>query len=135
MASTEGSTPAAESPAKARAVAPAAPFTRTGSAAPTATVLQHAGPIAAVLAILLALWYAASVALNAPQVIERTLSSQPGWGFSDLVKLTLTMDRPVLPAPHQIALDLFDSVFGWPLDSPRNLLYHAAVTSSATLLG
>ena len=45
------------------------------------------------------------------------------------------MDRPVLPAPHQIALDLFDSVFGWPLDSPRNLLYHAAVTSSATLLG
>jgi NitT/TauT family transport system permease protein len=26
-------------------------------------------------------------------------------------------------------------VFGWPLDSPRNLLFHAAVTSSATLLG
>ena len=93
------------------------------------------GPVLSVLAVVLLAWHAAAVWLNAPQVIERTLSSQPGWGAFDLVRLTLSMDRPVLPAPHQIALDLFDSVFGWPLDSPRNLLFHAAVTSSATLLG
>ena len=93
------------------------------------------GPVLAVLAVVFVVWHAAAVWLNAPQVIERTLSSQPGWSAIDLIRLTLSMDRPVLPAPHQIALDLFDSVFGWPLDSPRNLLYHAAVTSSATLLG
>ncbi len=93
------------------------------------------GPILTVLGFVLLIWYAAAVWLNAPQVIERTLSMQPGWGARDLIRLTLSMDRPVLPAPHQIALDLVDSVFGWPLDSPRNLLYHAAVTSSATLLG
>ena len=93
------------------------------------------GPVLAVLAVVLVVWYAAAVWLNAPQVIERTLSAQPGWGALDLIRLTLSMDRPVLPAPHQIALDLVDSVFGWPLDSPRNLLYHAGVTSSATLLG
>jgi NitT/TauT family transport system permease protein len=95
----------------------------------------RAGPVLAVLAIVLVLWYALAVWLNAPQVIERTLSSQPGWGATDLMRLTWSMDRPVLPAPHQIALDLFDSIVGWPLDSPRNLLYHTAVTSSATLLG
>ena len=95
----------------------------------------HAGPVLAVLGIVLVLWYALAVWLNAAQVIERTLSAQPGWGALDLIRLTLAMDRPVLPAPHQIALDLVDSIFGWPLDSPRNLLYHAAVTSSATLLG
>jgi NitT/TauT family transport system permease protein len=93
------------------------------------------GPVVTVVAIVLVIWYAAAVGLNSAQVIERTLSSQPGWSAMDLARLTLSMDRPVLPAPHQIALDLFDSVFGWPLDSPRNLLYHAAVTSSATLLG
>lgn len=93
------------------------------------------GPVLAVLGIVLVLWYALAVWLNAAQVIERTLSAQPGWGALDLMRLTLSMDRPVLPAPHQIALDLVDSIFGWPLDSPRNLLYHAAVTSSATLLG
>ena len=100
-----------------------------------AAAWSRIGPVLTVLAILLVIWHAAAVWLNAPQVIERTLSSQPGWGALDLIRLTLSMDRPVLPAPHQIALDLFDSVFGWPLDSPRNLLYHAAVTSSATLLG
>jgi NitT/TauT family transport system permease protein len=95
----------------------------------------RAGPVLAVLAVVLVVWYGAAVGLNAAQVIERTLSAQPGWGALDLIRLTLSMDRPVLPAPHQIALDLFDSIFGWPLDSPRNLLYHAAVTSSATLVG
>ena len=93
------------------------------------------GPVLAVLVVVLVVWYGAAVGLNAAQVIERTLSSQPGWGALDLIRLTLSMDRPVLPAPHQIALDLFDSVFGWPIDSPRSLLYHAWVTSSATLLG
>lgn len=95
----------------------------------------RAGPVLVVLAIVAVLWYALAVWLNAPQVIERSLSSQPGWGLLDLARLAWSMDRPVLPAPHQIALDLYDSIFHWPLDSPRNLLYHAAVTSSATLLG
>ena len=120
--------------ASTEAVAPRAPIA-PGAASSIDAAWARIGPVLAVLAILIALWYAAAVGLNAAQVIERTLSSQPGWGFADLVRLTLSMDRPVLPAPHQIALDLFDSVFGWPLDSPRNLLFHAAVTSSATLLG
>ena len=95
----------------------------------------RAGPVLVVLGVFLVVWYLAAIGLNASQVIERQLSDQPGWTWLDLVRLTLSMDRPVLPAPHQIALDLFDSIFDWPLDSPRNLLYHAWVTSSATLLG
>ncbi len=100
-----------------------------------AAAWHHTGPVLAVSAIVLLLWYALAVWLNSPQVIERTLSNQPGWGALDLIRLTLSMDRPVLPAPHQIVLDLVDSIFGWPIDSPRNLVFHAAVTSSATLLG
>ena len=93
------------------------------------------GPVLVVLGFVLIVWYAAAVGLNSAQVIERVLADRPGWTTIDLIRLTLSMDRPVLPAPHQIARDLVDSIFGWPLDSPRNLLYHAAVTSSATLLG
>lgn len=114
--------------------APTSPA-RSGRHAAVRGLGAQAGPVLAVLAILLALWYALAVWLNASQVIERTLSSQPGWGAADLLRLTLSMDRPVLPAPHQIALDMVGSIVDWPLDSPRNLLYHAAVTSSATLLG
>ena len=45
------------------------------------------------------------------------------------------MDRPVLPAPHQIAEDLYQTVFKTPVDSKRSLVYHAGVTVSATVLG
>jgi len=93
------------------------------------------GPVAVVLMIGLIVWYGAAVWLNAPQVIERSFGSQPGWHFADLLRETWSMKRPVLPAPHQIAVDMAESIFDWPLDSPRNLLFHTAVTSASTLLG
>jgi NitT/TauT family transport system permease protein len=107
----------------------------TPASALLAQLWHHIGPVLVVLAVLMLLWYAGAVGLNAPQVIERELSDQPGWGWTDLVALTLSMERPVLPAPHQIVADLWSSMLDWPIDSPRNLLFHTAVTSSATLLG
>ena len=92
-------------------------------------------PVLAVLAGLMLVWYAAAVWLNAPQIIERTFDGQPGWSWRELIGLAWSMERPVLPAPHQIAADMWSSIFDWPPDSPRSLLYHAAVTSGATLLG
>lgn len=92
-------------------------------------------PVLTVLAALMLVWYAAAVWLNAPQVIERSFDGQPGWSWRELIALTWRMERPVLPAPHQIALDMWSSIVDWPPDSPRSLLYHTAVTSGATLLG
>lgn len=92
-------------------------------------------PVLVVLASLMALWYLAAVWLNAPQVIERSFADQPDWTWRELVERCWGMERPVLPAPHQIALDMWHSVVDWPLDSPRSLLFHAGVTSGATLLG
>ena len=99
------------------------------------TDMQRATPIAAVLGFLLLLWYAGAVGMNAQGVIERVLADQPGWTTQDLVSATLNMERPVLPAPHQVVLDLYSSLVDWPLDSPRNLLFHAAVTAQSTLVG
>ena len=93
------------------------------------------GPVAAVLGFVLLLWYGGAVALNANGVIERVLNDKPGWTAGDLVAETLSMERPVLPAPHQVAVDLYSSIVDWPLDSPRNLLYHTAVTAQSTLVG
>jgi NitT/TauT family transport system permease protein len=97
--------------------------------------MNRFGPVAAVLGFVLLLWYGGAVALNANGVIERVLNDKPGWTASDLVAETLSMERPVLPAPHQVAIDLYSSIVDWPLDSPRNLLYHAAVTAQSTLVG
>ena len=87
-----------------------------------------------VLASLLA-WYALTVYLNAPGAIERVLEPKGPWTWRDLLAATMSVPRPVLPAPHQVALDLYSSLVDWPLDSPRNLLFHVAVTGQSTLVG
>lgn len=92
-------------------------------------------PVLVVLAALIVVWYLGAIWLNAPQIIERNFADQPNWSWRELVAHAWSMERPVLPAPHQIALDMRSSIFDWPPDSPRSLLYHAGVTSGATLLG
>ena len=93
------------------------------------------GPVTLILALTVVIWYVAAVGLNAAGAIERVLDPRGAWGAADLVRETLAMQRPVLPAPHQVAIDLWHSILDWPLDSPRNLLYHVAVTAQSTLVG
>ena len=92
-------------------------------------------PIAVVVLAVVIAWYGLTVYLNAPGTIERVLDALGPWTWQDLVQATLNMQRPVLPAPHQVAADLWTSLVDWPLDSPRNLLFHVAVTGESTLVG
>lgn len=101
----------------------------------TETLRRHAGPVALVLLVLLVVWYAGAVALNAPQVRERLDGLGEPWGISELAQGAWSMERPVLPAPHQIAVNWWASVFETEIDSPRSLVFHAGVTLTATLLG
>ena len=92
-------------------------------------------PVAVMLVVVLAAWYAGAWALNAPGAIERVLPQDGAWTWQDLLQATMAMQRPVLPAPHQVALDFWSSLVDWPIDSPRNLLFHVAVTAESTLWG
>ena len=92
-------------------------------------------PIAVVLVGALLLWYAAAWALNAPGAIERVLDEEAGYTQRELFVATMTMERPLMPAPHQVAMDVYESLTEWPVDSPRNLLFHVAVTGQSTLIG
>jgi NitT/TauT family transport system permease protein len=95
----------------------------------------HVLPVATIVALILVLWYALAVWLNAPQVIDRLGGPEASWTSRELIHGTWSMDRPVLPAPHQIAQDLYQSVFSTPLGSKRSLVFHAGVTVSATVCG
>ena len=91
-------------------------------------------PIAVVVLLILIGWYGLTVALNAQGAIERDLADRT-WDWRGLVAATMAMQRPVLLAPHQVLFDLWNSLTGWPLDSPRNLLFHTYVTAQSTLVG
>jgi NitT/TauT family transport system permease protein len=92
-------------------------------------------PVAVVLGVIVVIWYGAAILLNGPQVRERLDNLGDAWSNSDFIAATWSMERPVLPAPHQIAADFYDSVFNTAIDSKRSLVYHASVTVSATICG
>ena len=96
---------------------------------------NQALPVAVVLLTLLLLWYGAAWVLNAPGAIERVLDADAGYTWQALLHATMTMDRPLMPAPHQVLTDMIESLTQWPLNSPRNLAYHVAVTAQSTLTG
>jgi len=92
-------------------------------------------PVATVLAVIIAIWYAFAVYLNAS--FERDQAERAGTeiAFSTLVGKTMFQDRPVLPAPHQVAEEIWKTVFVVKPSSKRSLVYHGWVTLSSTLLG
>lgn len=51
------------------------------------------------------------------------------------IAMTYVMERPRLPSPHQVAVELYDTVIDKKITSKRSLVYHGWVTLSATLLG
>ncbi len=96
---------------------------------------QQSTPVLVMLFCLLVLWYLGAIWMNAAGAIERVLPSDAPWTWQQLVAATLDMQRPVLPTPHQVARDFWSSLVDWPIDSPRNLLFHVAVTAESTLWG
>ena len=89
--------------------------------------------VGSVVLVILVIWYVAAIWLNAPQLLDR-YGTTP-WTWSQLVQDAWAMERPVLPAPHQVLTELNRSVLQLPITSKRSLVYHAGVTLASTLLG
>lgn len=93
-------------------------------------------PVLIVLLALVALWYVAAIGLNAPWqfgVYER--GGITDWGWTQFVADTWSQERPVLPSPHQVLIELWNTTAAMAPTSKRSLVYHGWVTLSATLLG
>jgi NitT/TauT family transport system permease protein len=87
-------------------------------------------PVVAVLAILLVAWYGAALPMNSG------LPSFPAGGtLPERFVAAWSLERPVLPAPHQIIAALWATTVDMPVSSPRSLVFHGWVTLSSTLLG
>lgn len=104
----------------------------------------QAVPVTIVCAVIVAIWYAFCLPMNGG------LPSMPADAdFTTRLAASWALERPVLPAPHQVLMELRVSICGrlpegnflaaffscevrW---GPRNLLFHGWVTLASTLLG
>ena len=87
-----------------------------------------------VLAIIV-IWYVAAALLNAPFQRELDGRAEIDPSFSEFINSTWSQERPVLPAPHQVAQELWKTIVMTAPNSKRSLVYHGWVTLSSTLLG
>jgi NitT/TauT family transport system permease protein len=110
-------------------------------------------PVLTVVGAILLFWVVSVVPMNmhltADQAQRDGLAVQPeaprdrqaysGLGLTlqnpSLIGLTYVLDRPRLPSPHQVAVEMWDTIVMKKVTSRRSLVYHGWVTLSATLLG
>jgi NitT/TauT family transport system permease protein len=95
----------------------------------------NAGPVLVVVLAILALWYVAAVLMNWQGTADAFERAGEQRSAGEILSATLEQDRPMLPAPHQIIVELKKTVVDTPITSRRSLLFHAWVTLSSTLVG
>jgi NitT/TauT family transport system permease protein len=103
---------------------------------PSVTGALFAGlglPVAIIVLIIIAIWYLAAIPMN--DVLSRPLIEAAGGGLYNTLAISWSLPRPVLPAPHQVIAELWNTVFTVAPWRPRSILYHCWVTLSSTLLG
>jgi NitT/TauT family transport system permease protein len=93
-------------------------------------------PILTIVAVLVLIWYVAAIFLNAPVLRDSyERAGRAGVTTQELIADAWAMERPILPAPHQVAFELNKTVFQIDPTSRRSLVFHAWVTLSSALVG
>lgn len=93
----------------------------------------HTLPVAAICLIVLVLWYIAAIPMN--WVVTEARIEEAGGGLYNILAISWNHNRPVIPAPHQIAVELWNSIFMVAPWKVKSLIFHAWVTVSSMLLG
>ncbi|TCL74504.1 NitT/TauT family transport system permease protein [Rhizobium sp. BK251] len=92
-------------------------------------------PVTTIVLALIVIWYVFAVILNAPFQRDMDTRANETPGSVEFIGRTLSQPKPVLPAPHQVAQNVFENTFMRRLSSNRSLVYHSWVTLSSTMLG
>jgi NitT/TauT family transport system permease protein len=93
------------------------------------------GPVIVVTLVIFALWYLASIALNANWAYDKAKRQHITLSPVELVQDTWSQDKPRLPVPHQVAQEIWKTTAQKKITSKRSLIFHSWVTMSSTLLG
>lgn len=92
--------------------------------------------ISTVVVAIIAIWYFFAIQLNmAWQQSVYARAGEEAVPLGQLLSDLFSQQRPVMPAPHQVAVEFWNSVVNANPSTPRSLIFHAWITLSATGLG
>jgi NitT/TauT family transport system permease protein len=92
-------------------------------------------PITVISVCILIIWYFFSIVLNSSWAIDKAERNELQLNFLELVNDTWSQKKPKLPAPHQVGIEMWKTIFFKKVSSKRSLVYHGWITLSATLSG
>ncbi len=92
-------------------------------------------PVATVVLAIFAIWYVFTAVLNAPWALDQARRAGVSLSTAEVIADTMSQSRPRLPAPHQVAAELWKSTATRPVTSRRSLVFHAGITLSTAMLG
>jgi NitT/TauT family transport system permease protein len=92
-------------------------------------------PVLTIVVVIIAVWYAAAIWMNAPFQRDLDRRGDVTSTTMEFIGKTLSQPKPVVPAPHQVAQNVFENTFLRNVTSNRSLVYHSWVTLSSTLAG
>jgi NitT/TauT family transport system permease protein len=98
-------------------------------------ILRNVVPVLTVVLSILVLWYAGSFLMNRAWTYDQAARAGVTPGFTEVLADTMSQERAVLPAPHQVGAELREGIFGKKVTSKRSLVYHGIVTLKATMCG
>lgn len=97
--------------------------------------MRNVLPVIAVLLALLVIWYGAAVWMNSSWTIAQAERANQSLSTSQIVADTMNQKRPRLPAPHQVATELWETTIEKKVTSKRSLVFHGWLTLRSTLWG
>ena len=91
--------------------------------------------ICVVVGALIFIWYFAAFLLNSTWALDKAKRAGLELSSKELLLDTLSQDKPKLPAPHQVGLELWKTTVEKKITSKRSLVFHSWITLSSTLVG
>lgn len=91
--------------------------------------------ICVVVGALIFVWYLAAVSLNSTWALDKAKRAGLEIGTKELILDTWSQEKPKLPAPHQVASELWKTTVEKKITSKRSLIFHSWITLSSTLVG
>lgn len=97
--------------------------------------MRSTGAILTILAALVVIWYGAAIWMNSGWTIAQAERAGTTATFNDIITDTMAQKRPRLPAPHQVAVEFWETTVEKKVTSKRSLVYHGWLTLRSTLWG
>lgn len=110
----------------------------------TQKVLAAVLPVLAVVGVIVAIWYAAALGMNRGWTLDVAERQGVELTRGEIWRDAMVQERPRLPAPHQVAQELWTTTYGEDFfrerrgemrANPRSLFFHAYQTLAPTILG